>query len=116
MRWRLSPPEPKGSRPAPERASLPSRGSPLWNKKTTAVKQALRDALNDRGYDTLTPVQEAVLDPDLTGVVDQNPCGAVRRAFGERGAAHLPRGPAARGAPRARAVSPPVDRRPRRLV
>ncbi|NNE51751.1 MAG: DEAD/DEAH box helicase [Sulfitobacter sp.] len=31
------------------------------------MKQALRDALDDRGYDTLTPVQEAVLDPDLEG-------------------------------------------------
>jgi len=31
------------------------------------VKQALADALKDRGYDTLTPVQEAVTDPDLIG-------------------------------------------------
>ncbi|WP_372884811.1 DEAD/DEAH box helicase, partial [Shimia sp.] len=31
------------------------------------MKQALRDALDARGYDTLTPVQEAVLAPDLQG-------------------------------------------------
>ncbi|WP_299881170.1 DEAD/DEAH box helicase [uncultured Sulfitobacter sp.] len=31
------------------------------------MKQALRAALDDRGYTTLTPVQEAVLDPDLDG-------------------------------------------------
>jgi len=31
------------------------------------VKQVLRDALNDRGYTDLTPVQEAVLAPDLQG-------------------------------------------------
>lgn len=31
------------------------------------MKQTLRDALDDRGYDTLTPVQEAVLDADLEG-------------------------------------------------
>ncbi|MDC0738740.1 DEAD/DEAH box helicase [Cognatishimia sp. SS12] len=31
------------------------------------MKQALRDALDDRGYDTLTPVQQAVLDPELEG-------------------------------------------------
>lgn len=37
------------------------------NLKVTTVKKALRDALDERGYDTLTPVQEAVLDPDLTG-------------------------------------------------
>ncbi|MBV7394208.1 DEAD/DEAH box helicase [Mameliella sediminis] len=29
------------------------------------MKQALRDALDDRGYDSLTPVQEAVLAPEL---------------------------------------------------
>jgi len=29
------------------------------------VKQALADALEQRGYDTLTPVQEAVTDPEL---------------------------------------------------
>ncbi|WP_370399393.1 DEAD/DEAH box helicase [Sulfitobacter sp. JB4-11] len=29
------------------------------------MKKALRDALDDRGYTTLTPVQEAVLDPEL---------------------------------------------------
>ena len=28
--------------------------------------QTLSDALAERGYDTLTPVQEAVTDPDLT--------------------------------------------------
>ena len=37
------------------------------NEKTRPVKQALRDALDDRGYTTLTPVQEAVLDPALNG-------------------------------------------------
>ena len=31
------------------------------------MKKALRDALDDRGYETLTPVQTAVSDPDLTG-------------------------------------------------
>ncbi len=31
------------------------------------MKQAFADALEHRGYDTLTPVQEAVTDPDLTG-------------------------------------------------
>lgn len=33
-----------------------------------AVKKALSDALADRGYDTLTPVQQAVLAPELDGV------------------------------------------------
>lgn len=32
------------------------------------MKKALRDALDDRGYATLTPVQTAVSDPDLAGV------------------------------------------------
>ena len=31
------------------------------------MKQALADALEDRGYTTLTPVQEAVTKPELTG-------------------------------------------------
>ena len=31
------------------------------------MKQSLADALEHRGYDALTPVQEAVTDPDLTG-------------------------------------------------
>ncbi|MEP1535470.1 MAG: DEAD/DEAH box helicase [Paracoccaceae bacterium] len=31
------------------------------------MKQALRDALDDRGYSTLTPVQTAVLDTELNG-------------------------------------------------
>jgi len=31
------------------------------------LKNALRDALDQRGYTTLTPVQQAVLDPDLEG-------------------------------------------------
>jgi ATP-dependent RNA helicase DeaD len=31
------------------------------------VKQALSDAIERRGYTTLTPVQEAVTDPELTG-------------------------------------------------
>jgi ATP-dependent RNA helicase DeaD len=31
------------------------------------VKTALQDALDERGYETLTPVQTAVLNPDLTG-------------------------------------------------
>lgn len=31
------------------------------------MKQAFADALEHRGYDTLTPVQEAVTDPELTG-------------------------------------------------
>jgi len=31
------------------------------------VKHVLREALENRGYATLTPVQEAVLDPDLQG-------------------------------------------------
>jgi ATP-dependent RNA helicase DeaD len=36
-------------------------------KKTTLVKKALQDALDARGYDTLTPVQEAVLNPGYVG-------------------------------------------------
>ena len=32
------------------------------------MKKALSDALEAKGYDTLTPVQEAVLDPDLEGL------------------------------------------------
>lgn len=32
------------------------------------MKKALSDALEAKGYDTLTPVQEAVLDPDLNGL------------------------------------------------
>ena len=35
--------------------------------KTTTVKKALQDALDARGYDTLTPVQEAVLNPGYVG-------------------------------------------------
>lgn len=35
--------------------------------KTTPVKKALQDALDARGYDTLTPVQEAVLNPGYVG-------------------------------------------------
>ncbi|MGR3714375.1 MAG: DEAD/DEAH box helicase [Shimia sp.] len=31
------------------------------------MKTALQDALDERGYETLTPVQTAVLNPDLTG-------------------------------------------------
>ena len=31
------------------------------------MKQALYDAIAARGYETLTPVQEAVTAPDLTG-------------------------------------------------
>jgi ATP-dependent RNA helicase DeaD len=31
------------------------------------VKQALSDALAERGYETLTPVQEAVMAPELVG-------------------------------------------------
>lgn len=31
------------------------------------MKQALADALEHRGYDTLTPVQEAVTEAELTG-------------------------------------------------
>lgn len=31
------------------------------------MKQALRDALTDRGYNKLTPVQEAVMDPEYEG-------------------------------------------------
>lgn len=31
------------------------------------MKQTLADALSQRGYDKLTPVQEAVTDPDLEG-------------------------------------------------
>ncbi|MEP5013878.1 MAG: DEAD/DEAH box helicase, partial [Marinomonas sp.] len=31
------------------------------------MKQVLRDALDDRGYTDLTPVQEAVLAPELEG-------------------------------------------------
>ncbi len=31
------------------------------------MKQSLRDALDDRGYETLTPVQQAVLEPELEG-------------------------------------------------
>jgi ATP-dependent RNA helicase DeaD len=36
-------------------------------KKTTPVKKALQNALDARGYDTLTPVQEAVLNPGYVG-------------------------------------------------
>ena len=32
------------------------------------MKKALADALEARGYDTLTPVQQAVLEPELDGV------------------------------------------------
>ena len=32
------------------------------------MKQALRDALDDRGYTTLTPVQQSVLEPQLEGL------------------------------------------------
>lgn len=32
------------------------------------MKKALSDALEAKGYDTLTPVQQAVLDPDLNGL------------------------------------------------
>lgn len=35
--------------------------------KTTPVKKPLQDALDARGYDTLTPVQEAVLNPGYVG-------------------------------------------------
>lgn len=41
--------------------------SPLFPKKRYPVKKALRDALNDRNYTDLTPVQKAVLDPELEG-------------------------------------------------
>ena len=43
-----------------------ARGRPLSNE-TGIVKNALRAALDDRGYTDLTPVQQAVLDPDLEG-------------------------------------------------
>ncbi len=36
-------------------------------KSDTAVKQALADAIKARGYETLTPVQEACSDPALEG-------------------------------------------------
>lgn len=36
-------------------------------KSDTAVKQALADAIKARGYETLTPVQEACSDPALKG-------------------------------------------------
>ena len=35
--------------------------------ETGSLKKALADALERRGYDTLTPVQQAVTDPDLIG-------------------------------------------------
>ncbi len=41
--------------------------TPSKEKKTKTVKQALRDALDDRGYETLTPVQLAVMAPELDG-------------------------------------------------
>lgn len=37
-------------------------------EKSPTVKQALADAIAARGYSTLTPVQEAVTNPDLVGV------------------------------------------------
>ena len=43
------------------------RFSPLTRIETRYVKQALADAIERRGYTTLTPVQEAVTNPDLTG-------------------------------------------------
>lgn len=47
-------------------------GVVVWAKHLTkeeiVVKKALRDALDARGYETLTPVQEAVLAPELEGV------------------------------------------------
>lgn len=49
---------------------LDARFGPLVGhprKKTTPVKKALQDALDARGYDTLTPVQEAVLNPAYIG-------------------------------------------------
>lgn len=47
---------------------LPSGlGRTLDKEKIRTVKQALRDALDARGYETLTPVQEAVLNPDYEG-------------------------------------------------
>ena len=52
------------------RNDLDARFGPLtgrFGKKTTPVKQALQDALDARGYATLTPVQEAVLNPGYTG-------------------------------------------------
>ena len=36
-------------------------------KEDNTVKQALSDALAERGYETLTPVQEAVMAPELVG-------------------------------------------------
>lgn len=37
------------------------------DEKSTLVKQAIADALQERGYTTLTPVQEAVTKPELEG-------------------------------------------------
>ena len=38
---------------------------PLSLEKKTHVKKALADALTQRGYETLTPVQKAVTEADL---------------------------------------------------
>ncbi len=40
---------------------------PLTQQKNSPVKTALADAIAARGYTTLTPVQQAVTNPDLTG-------------------------------------------------
>jgi len=40
---------------------------PLKIKKSRPLKKALADALEERGYTTLTPVQEAVAAPELIG-------------------------------------------------
>ena len=39
----------------------------LRQKENATVKNALRAALDDRGYSSLTPVQQAVLEPDMEG-------------------------------------------------
>jgi len=43
------------------------RGQNLKDKEEIAVKEALREAIENRGYDTLTPVQQAVLQPEYEG-------------------------------------------------
>ena len=52
--------------PYPKQALLiPSSGRSFQKKEDITVKNALREAIEDRGYATLTPVQEAVLAPEL---------------------------------------------------
>jgi ATP-dependent RNA helicase DeaD len=48
-------------------SSVQLAGRPLEKTEKHIVKKALADALEHRGYTTLTPVQEAVTNPDVAG-------------------------------------------------